>query len=507
MKLLLAPGNTVVLQPPEEAGPTAQPLAWNVTVFDKTRFSNLADPFKEINAFWEWLQPMRRVRIYNIYKLIHDEVRDTTNSEFLQTRVQELVTQLYAEQPLEEFNHWVHYYGDISYPSNFRTTHDPDDPMPVRTYLISDYQELVVVTLALRVMFPIWGHYMNEIRRNMDSDWKEYYSIALIYNTYIHQTRAIERLRDYIESIISTDLDNTSAILSTLSSAELVDWLLAIIIIRRLSAGDLEAGEGVGNIVTNIHRFVDGTTKDLERKFGKTSEKYGETSSNNIETETSKIEDYRTKEETSIGDSVQFDIYCQNYCHIALHKSDPTAPIEHLQHVLTNEIGSLLASPIQEIQLRFVEWMFTEQISPGGVENLNKQYLVTMMGVSHCLLWHWGFYELAALSTAICKDYDSHFMVMSSGKTGLSEQTLARLNEHYPYLYSNEKDIRKANPVYAAIIDTGGVISRKQWRVTSDISKLRTVGVSCDDNGFLTISHNLIEQLALLVIKIEEMRV
>lgn len=507
MKLLLAPNNKVILQPPEEAPDGSPDLIWDVSVFDKTRFSNMTDPFKEINGFWSWLQPMRRVRIYNVYKAIREEMQNTNNSNFLQTRLQELVTQLYAEQPLEEFQHWIHYYGELKYPTNFKTVHDPDDPMPLRTYLISDYKELAVVALALRVMFPIWGHYMNEIKRTMDSDWKEYYSISLIYNTYIHQTAAIDRLRDYIESIISTDLDNTSAILSTLSSAELVDWLLAIIIIRRLSAGDLEAGETTGNIVTNIHRFVDGTTRDLERKFGKTSEKYGESSNSGIETETSKIEDYRTKEETSIGDSVQFDIYCQNYCHVALHKSDPTVPIENLHHVLVNELGALLVSPIQEIQLRFVEWMFPDQISPGGVENLNKQYLISMMGVSHCLLWHWGFYELAAISTAVCRDFESTFMQLSNGKQGLSESTLSRLSEHYPYIYINERDARKANPVYMAIIDTAGVMSRKQWRATTDVAKLRAVGVNCDDNGYLSLSHNLTEQLALLVIKIEEMRV
>lgn len=504
MRLLLMASNSVYLYPPAELT-DASPLEWNVSVFDKTRFSGVVDPFKEINAFWAWLQPMRRVRIYKIYKRIHDEMQDTTNTTYLQQQVQKLVGELYAEQPLEEFKHWIHYYGSVTYP-NFKEHHDPDDPMPVRTYLISDYKELVVVTLALRAMFPVWGHYMNIIKKNMDSDWKEFYSIRLIYNTYIHSTPAVERLRDYVESIVSSDLDNTSAILSTLSTAELIDWLLAIIIIRRLSAGDIEAGENTGNLVTNIHRFVDGTTRDLERKFGKTSEKYSE-SSQNSETETSKIEDYRTKEETSIGDSVQPDIYCQHYCRTALIKADPTASVQHLEHVLMNELGALLSSSIQEVQLRIVEWMYPEQISPSGVENLNKPALVSMMGVSHCLLWHWGFYELAALSTAICKDFESTFMPLSNGKQSLSESTLSKINEYFPYHYVNESNPRKANPAYTAIIETASKIASKQWRVTCSVDNLRRVGVVIDDNGYLSINHSLVEQLGLLVIKIEEMRV
>lgn len=505
MRLLLSPGNIVVLEPPEDAPANSPNLSWNVSVFDKTRFAGVQDPFKEINAFWAWLQPMRRVRIYNVYKQIHDEINDVTNTSFLQERLQTLVTELYAEQPLEEFNHWVHYYGSISYPSNFKHQHDPDDPMPERTYLISDYKELAVITLALRVMFPIWGHYMNIIRRNMDTDWKEYYSIQLIYNTYIHQTNAIQRLHDYIQSIISTDLDNTSAILSTLSSAELVDWLLAIIIIRRLSAGDLDAGETTGNIVTNIHRFVDNTTRDLERKFGKTSEKYGEAPINN-DAETSLIEDYRTKEETSIGDSVLFDVYCQHYCHNALAKADPTAPLSHLQYILQNETGALLTSSIHEIQLRLIEWMFPDQISPVGVENLNKPYLVTMMAVSHVLLWHWGFHDLAALSTAVCRDYDNSFMPMAHGKEGMSPNTLAKIAEYFPHTYVGDTNIKKSNPVVTAILEAASTMSRKIWRVTTDVERLRAVGVIVDDNGYLTLNQLLVEQLALLVIKIEDMR-
>lgn len=505
MKLVLAQNNIVLLYPPDEMGKDVDPIPWNITIFDKTRFTGVSDPFKEINAFWQWLQPTRRVRIFNVYKKIYDEIQDIGNTNFLQANVQQLVTELYAEQPLEEFQHWIHYYGDINYPSNFRTTHHPDDPMPVRTYLLSDYKDLIVITLALRVMFPIWGHYMNSIRRNMDSDWKEYYSISLIYNTYIHSTPAIERLRDYIESIISSDLDNTSAILSTLSSAELVDWLLAIIIIRRLSAGDLDAGEGSGNIVTNIYRFVDNTTRDLERKFGKTTEKNGKKAAD-IETETSKIEDYRTKEETSIGDTVMFDVYCRHYCNAALVKSDPTASMDHLNKVLTNDIGMLISSQIQEIQLRFVEWMFPTQISPSGVENLSKQYLVNMMAVSHVLLWHWGFYQLAALSTAVCKDFDIGFMPMSTGKQSLSDASFQKINQYFPYQYPGENNIRKSNPVYTAIIDTAAAICRKQWIATCDLDALQSVGVRCDSNGVLTLSHDLVEQLGLLVLKIEEMR-
>lgn len=501
MRMILTNNSTVVMLPPQELKEEAS-IEWCISIFDKTKFSDIADPFGVINTYWAWLPLQRRIKLFDIYKKISKEMSDTTNNDKLINNLQTLVGDLYKEMPLEELTLWVKNYSSVNYPDNFKEVHDIDDRAPERTYLISEYKDLVVITLALRAMLPIWGRYMGMIKKLVKSNWKEFTAIRIISKSYIHNTPAIERLRDYISSTIPDNNDNTSSIINGLSSSELVDWYLAVVVIRKLSAGDIESSDTSGNIVTGIHNFIRLALRDSDRRFGKTGEKWSENTPD--DDQASKIEDYKIKQEISIGVEETINAFCTFNYATSVSKVDPTVPQAYLD-IAYAETRVLVNTPLFEIQQRLVEWIFPEVISPYSVDYINKVPLVNLLACAHAVLWHWGLYELAAIASAHCVAPPLESANYTNNQEGISQGTLAMLNQIYPYQY-NETSARKSNPAYVDIIETANAITSKQWRATANVELLKAHGVFVDDNGWLSFSRTLNEQLALLVIKVEEMR-
>ncbi len=500
MRLELTGPSVVTLHPPielvDEAG-----VVWDISVFDKTRFSVVVNPFHEINSYWEWILPNRRIRIFEIYKKISLEMSSNLNNELLIANLQTFVEELYKEMPLEEITHFVRFRCAINYP-DFKEQHDLNDKSPERTYLISEYKDLVVLTFALRGLLPIWGRYMGLIKKLVKSNFKEFYAIRILSKCYLHDTPAMERLKEYIQSILEGAADNTSAILAGLSSTQLIDLFCAIVVIRRLSAGDLEANEVTGNIVSNIHTFVRKSIQDIERKFGKTSEKWSENTPD--DDQSSKIEDFRTAQEISIGSEELVNVFADNHLYNAVYKVDPTVPKE-LIDIAYSDTRFLVDKPLLEIQQRLVEWTLPEVISPYSTDYISKIPLINLMAATHALLWHWGMYELAVIASGLATMPTMDNTSLSNGQESISATTLAMLNQCYPYQYG-EGSARKTNPAYIDIITTSGDIVSKCWYITTNVERARSVGIFVDHNGQLTFSRTLNEQLALLAIKVEEMR-
>jgi len=485
--------------------------AWNVSVFERTRYSGVDDVFRDINGYWSYLSAARQQRIWRVYESIrvaldnYNSIEEAMTLKTLGDLMIEGVCALYKEMPLAELEQWLRLYGKVVYPATgLRKVHDPDDPMPDRTYLVADYQGLVLLTTALRPMVPIWGEYIRLIKQGTGSLYKEYIAMRLLGRSSIVESPAFERLRRYIECSITRETDTSAAVIAGLSRSEIPEWLLAVVTVRRMSVGEVDASEESGSIITNIYGFVTSTLNDLNKKFGGIKEKYPEDNASNAdEGGGSMLESYRPRQRVSSGDTTLFNVAITDIENHVL-QTDPTVP-PHLIQICTQNIAHLSSLNITKHHMDMVKWVLPSVLSPRAVPSLYQEQLLCALAATQALLLHWGFNELALWVTSEGRQPDAHNVASLGAKMRISPELIERLNYFYPYIFnSHANGGKKPNQAYTDIITLAQNILTNHWYSTSIESVIKESGISIDASRRLKPSANLTENLAALVVHINQ---
>lgn len=473
-------------------------LLMNVSLFDRTNYGDNDDIFRDINGYLAWLSANRRKRIWDIYVAMNEALKGIDNISVLTPRLAGYVEALYNEVPLEELDHWLRFHGNMVYPEGIKTERDPDDPMPIRTYIKSEYHDLIVLATALRLMVPIWGAYIYLIRNHAGTYYKEYIAMRLLSRSAIIESKAMLRLQAYIECFVTPTSDLKSAIIAGLSATEIPVWLLSMIVIRRMAVGEVDA-EDRNSMITNIHRFVDSTIKDLPNRFGNVREKYPEDDDND---ESSILECYRVKETMTAGEMMTFNVYTQ-YITRMVKGVDPSVPDAYI-HACASALQPLDVMQIVKPHVVLVQWVLQNIMSPHAIPGLNKQALLRAMGATQAILWHWGFLDLALLCTAQVMPSEQSLQ-MSDSRTRVPTTLVDKLAEYYPHLSQRGGATgRGQNVAYASVTALTREYISRSWQATSHSLLISQTPGSVESNGQVIIPPTLTEQLIRLVIRLNE---
>jgi hypothetical protein len=480
---------------------SGEELNWDISAFYRAQqHAEVEDVFRDINGYLNWLSPQRRQHIFAIYQAMHDIIKRVDNMSNLSMQLTEKVEALYNEVPLEEVDHWLRFYGNIMYPESTPLEHSPTDPMPERTYLKSDYHDLVVMTTALRLMVPIWGEYIEKIKKQVGTQYKEYIAVRLLSRSVIIECPALQRLVTYIECFVTRDTDSKSAIIAGLSTSELPEWLLSIILVRRLAVGEVDVIEDKRHIVSNVYRFIDNTLKELPTKFGNVREKYPEDSD---EDESSILESYRVKEQMTAGMMGTFNVYARDPIRMALGV-DSTLPVWMVQQC-SELVDSMQEMTIVKPHVVLVQWVMQGVMSPHAIPGMSKQGLIRAMVATQAVLWHWGFTDLALLATADVMPA-TQSLQMSDSRTRVPTALVEKLNEYYPHMSTRPGmgNSRGQNFAYASVTALTREYIARNWRACAPRMLIDQSVGGVELSGQLIVPSTLTEQLIRLVIKLNE---
>lgn len=478
-------------------------LVWDVSVYGKTRYVAVVDLFREINGYWSYITEERREAIWNIYVQIHKTLYEIADPTQQVDRLILLVAKLYEQHPLNEIYHWTRFHGDVKYPDTLKEVCDPDD-IVARTYLRPDYVWLVAMAIALRPMVPIFGEYILRARDEAGSDYKEYAAFKLLAKSHIISCAAMERLKVYVMSAIESEADSITPTLNGLGTSELPDWLLAMTVVRRVAPGDISVqDEKTGNLITNIHAFVSGALKDLDRKFGGAiREKYREDYGDDDDS-MSFAEMFKVRQKNSIGDVALYSVYTENPTIMAM-KIDPTIDVSKVHECL------LSTSRLTEMEIRrnhhlvLVQWVINKVIPARGAENLNKQAILRAMATTQALLWHWGMPELAILATADVAADDAASLMVIESRSRIPADLQKTLNDLYPYTENagrSKGQSKNANVAVKNIQALAKEMSVPRWVINAPAALIQECPLIDKQNRMIT-PLNIMELIARLVIKL-----
>lgn len=447
-------------------------IEWNASEYEKGNTKTPETVFRHINEFFASLPMQKQDAIWESYVEIKETMESVFDVKRLHNYLTDGITKLYSNLPLEDFFHWINIKSDIGIPASIKDDYDISNPKD-RTYIRKDYSALILLSVALRPVVPIWSEYNARVKNLIGNHYKEYQSLALLRNTELFHHEAMNKLRTYVEAsstVISdstADGSSTAAIVGGLGSEELPEWLLALSVVRRVAIADLDANSESGSIIANVYKYVSNSIKSLDKRFkGRIKKK--EQSKGDDEDNASVIEGYKVKQEQSDGDLVALSVFTDRIDDIT-QRIQPDLDILKLNDCLSS-IQKFSEMDIQPHQITLTQWVIDPIIPARGIPYLNKQALLKVMAITQAILWHRGFVDLAKLMSARPCGVDEEMLIGGFEFRSLIPKELMdeliRLYPYFPKLQNKQQGDRKSNPASKAIDIITKELVREQWLLT-----------------------------------------
>ena len=411
-------------------------------------------------------------KIFDTYKKIKNAYDSIWDINELTRTLYALVEELYDQHLLEDMHHWLTFHGNIILPNGLRSTFKESYETPgtrERTYLEEDYRWLLTLSVALRVMIPVWGEFIARTKKETGTVFKEYYAYQLLAYSSIAKSEPMERLSVYVKNSIPEEKSRSAAVLGGLSSEDFPTWVLGLVVVRRLCIGDVRGLDPNYMLVTVIYKFIGQKVKGHDNNFiGVVKEKIQEGQNADGENNLSKLEGYKVKQEIPAGDIAIINYYLQDTNAIAL-KLCPDIDLNLVNLSLANA-ATLETEQIWKHQVVLVQWVLKPVIPPKGLLHINKQSILKVIGLVQALLWHKGHHELAALVSAIKQPSTDELMLGGGdGRARITKDQIEQLDILFPFSrkpVGKQKVVKRLNPATEAIESVDKMLSEHDWRLT-----------------------------------------
>lgn len=438
----LPPGtiNTLVI---EHRG---EELHWNTRTFRKLKMDDYT--VIDINKYWELLPIETQDKIFAIYKQILEAFETTEVTKRLDAILTPLVTELYKYHRYEDIANYFHKHAKVKMYEELSDTYT-NGLEPDLTYLKKDYVGLVILTIALKPMIPIFGQYISTVQAEVGNQFKEYVAAGLLRQTDIVKSPGYERLAVYINAYWEGDVEDFSsaAVLSGLDKAQVPEWLLGIVLIRRIAVARLIQTwqpDTPTVIITDIYNLIKSQVNTFDKSFGgRVNEKgldrgiRGDDDDN-----TSVIENYKIKQEVAEGIIATHDVFLKTRGLHILKRIDETCP-EKLYHDIKKKFFTHLTTKDAEgnmsslytpesFTITLIKWTLDPVVTARSIDEISFDAILEGAFVTHALLTHWGYKHIAIMLFAERQRTSSSALV-NMVRTELTDEQYAELEKIYPH--------------------------------------------------------------------------
>jgi hypothetical protein len=468
--------------------------------------------FDEVNLFISTLSKDEQDRFWDIYCTILDLIgSDGFQSGLLiRGRLQKLVNEVYSIVTYPRLREFIT-RAKLKIPGNvsevFEEFNERGRNYRIRTYILSDYLDMVAMALGLRFMIPIWGTYTQSLSEYSGNAYKESEAVKLIEVAGVDEWPPYKRMLDFIEASIEKDA-NTAAVVAGLSSEEIPRFLMAMALVRKISVGPLSTSSDDDSMARILFNYVTGTHRRMEGRFqsvtGVLQAKRKRITDNSDEDNSSVWDNYNQSTEITESDRQLIESYAAQYG-LTVQVMAPDLKISRVEQciALCSRDETRRIEPFQKALMFWV----CRTISPEARDLIQKMVLLKMMGTTQAILDHWGYHELALMvSVEEYIEEGDEIIIPNETRNKITKQQLDILNADYPYYRQGTKrnDPSKRNNVAVAAIDQ--VVEQMSGRVW----KAHAPRDIIDKNpmhrqlGYMCVSGDIKRQLADMIIHVNK---
>jgi hypothetical protein len=422
--------------------------------------------FTHLNAYWATLPRENQAAIFEAYHLIYNTLQDSNNVRELIVNLTPLCGALVSLHHYDDVHHWVCNYSNIHVPSQLNTTYDPinikEKGSRDQTYLRTDYEELISLCLIFRAMLPVWAEVIyrtsggTKSPTKVDNVWKEYHAFNLLTQSKLHQTPAMLKLVAYINETVTKMSDDTSgeidlAIFGAVSKEEFPEWLLAILVVQKLTLIDFSGHDDEMTLAKVVFSKLSEKLKHLTNTFGGGINVFlPKDMLGNDENNRSIFENRGPNESMMTGDVKYLQICAEDLESICIRNHVHYDATE-LQ-LLISAMEATKPEDLTNHHYILAQWVMYRAGFPAmGVYELECPQFVQVLAVTVYVLWKLNFTVIAAIASG-----KSAKIIPMDTVAPLPTELFDRLMVIFPYQLNRAKSKTKAqsrnsNPGFDAI--------------------------------------------------------
>lgn len=443
------------------------------------------DPFYELNLFLGHLDEERQKQIFEIFKNCKTIFTNEFEIDPISEKLADEFEKLYNIFSIEEVDDWVQRYAIgrfIHYPpgmlKSFDDMIDKSLATPEQTYVEADYRGLINLIIAFRLVTPVLGEFIDLTYNHAGSSYKELYAYRLLYKTSLVNTKEMKRLMTYIEFTIPNSFDYTSVILDGISRDDFPEWTLSRVMISCIGLIDISGypADKVSIIIVICNYITQRTPKSDRNFYGRVDQRQktkGGAGSGDMET-LAPQEAYHTRTEVSVINEEMASVFMRDLYKVC-HALDETIPKELVDEVLPLR-SNLFNVEIGKGQIVLAKWVINTVVPGRMVDYMIRDTLINVLLATQVYLWHKGFYNLAALSTAVALDHV--VLADNSRRSRLTKDMNDPLIKIFPY-YRHVPGKQKEQPsILQCITNVTEYLSTASWRLNMPTSWLEQGKIS-----------------------------
>lgn len=397
----------------------------------------------------------------------------------------------------------------VTPPPNLKETFDPrieSDGLGTRiqTYIQSDYYELAAFTLPIKAVIGLLGQYLLRNTR-ISQVHREYVLFRLIAEHPIATHPAAIKIREWATILMSDvtkkeDLAAITVIEKQMPIAELPNYLLAVVVIKKVSISAIIKDTKERNLITRVYNYI--ITK-LKVKAGSNNRITSKQPLMDVDSASgdkeSIMESYRMVTEITAGIEVELNWYTENM-EVLIRDIHEDINLAMLEDVLA--LNQCFRSvPVTSEQIIILGYIYKPILDPRSFDYIGIDGVINLLSLAFVILWQRGHREIAMMLTAKAVDNtDNCIAVNITPNIRLDSGYRAGLKKWFPY----EKQVNKTTTV--SLVEesitalTNGVFKYK-WLPNATPECLTTM---YGDTPPVLLPAEFKNYLAKLIIDIEE---
>ena len=448
--------------------------------------SEAKDYFLVLDQYIQTLPMHEQNSIWNMYATCRHALDNTLSVPDMEKIIMDEINKISDIITIDKLRFWYGTKSLIPIPSELKESladlPDPTLATEDQTYLRNDYIGLCALSMAMTMLAPIFSAYVEKTKGEHGTEWKTYYAYLLISKSSYFKSVELERLQRYIEVTLDSmaNIKYDTIILSGISKEEYPTWIMAIVVTKKVATGDITGDPTVHPLIKYIYKYIQQKVQSMDKDFhGRVKHRTIQANASSEDSQVSILEAYNSRQMITDNLVVICDYYLKDIVSTC-HKLDKTIPLELIEEssATANKLVELMySSDITEGQIVLLKWVLSRVIPTKMIDYLSRDTIISAILIARTYLWHNGFYDLAALISAIPLDNKEEHMVTGTDKRSRIVRTYSnRIDEVFPYYRkttgSKKPKITKSVQVSADEIES--MLNKNDWYLTLPDSWLAT---------------------------------
>jgi len=361
---------------------------------------------------------------------------------------------------MADIEHFVRDIYKVIPPENLMASFDQrieSDGLGTRaqTYIQQDYYELAAITIPIKVIIGLLSMYGIMKTSSMAQVHKEYILYELFTNHPINNYPSIVKLRDWAGVLINLtvkpgEIESVTVIEKQLPLAELPNYILAVVLLQKISIAVIIKDNQSRNIITRIYNYIINKLKTKGGSVAKIRDKdpLSDTDSSSGDKE-SMLEAYRVVSNLTAGTEEELDWYVGNINFLIRDMGG--CPNMALLEDMLQRNKCFYNVAITKEQLIIAGYIFKDILDPRALMYINIHGIINIISLGFVLAWERGHKEMAMLlsARALCSEEDE-VDIGATPNVRVDPEIKKRLQELYPY--NKQLNVNKIESVVEAAI-------------------------------------------------------